>query len=137
MRISILKLFHWLPRIICILAILFVSMFAFDAFAPDLTIWQQFGDFLIHLIPSYILIAFLVIAWKWEFIGGIIFMMLGLGLSPFIFMLNHSRNQFSIGVSLGIVMMITLPFILTGILFIINYFLNKKECQKNQSEQKI
>lgn len=137
MRISILKLFHWLPRIICILAILFVSMFAFDAFVPDLTIWQQFGDFLIHLIPSYILIAFLVIAWKWEFIGGIIFMMLGLGLSPFIFMLNHSRNQFSIGVSLGIVMMITLPFILTGILFIINYFLKKKECQKNQSEQKI
>lgn len=132
MRMSILNLFHWLPRIICILAILFVSIFALDAFAPGLTIWHQLGAFLIHLIPSYTLIAFLVIAWKWELVGGIIFTILGVGLSPFIFMLNQSRNQFSIGTSFGIILMITFPFILTGVLFIISHMLKKKERQINK-----
>ena len=62
------KVLHWLPRIICILAILFVSMLALDSFAPGLTIWQQLGAFLMHLIPSFVLLVFLVIAWKWELI---------------------------------------------------------------------
>ena len=30
---SSLRLFHWIPRIICILAILFISLFAADSFA--------------------------------------------------------------------------------------------------------
>ena len=81
MKTSI-RVFHWLPRIICILALLFISMFAADSFAPGQTIWQQIGAFLIHLIPSFILLALLIAAWKWEFIGGIIFIIMGLGLSP-------------------------------------------------------
>lgn len=85
--------FHWLPRIICILAILFVSMFAADAFEPGLTIWQQLGAFVMHLIPSFILIAFLVLAWKWELVGGIVFLVIGLGLSPFVLNLNYNRNH--------------------------------------------
>jgi hypothetical protein len=35
MRASI-KLLHWLPRTLCMLAILFVSLFALDAFASGL-----------------------------------------------------------------------------------------------------
>ena len=71
------KFYHWLPRIICILAILFVSMFALDSFSPDLTLWQQIVGFLIHLIPSYILIALLLVAWKWEYVGGIVYTIFG------------------------------------------------------------
>ena len=72
MKTSI-RLIHWIPRVICILAILFISMFAADAFAPELTIWQQLGAFLMHLIPSFILLALLIVAWKWELIGGVDF----------------------------------------------------------------
>lgn len=124
MKISI-KIFHWSPRIICILAILFISMFAADSFAPGLTIWQQLGAFFIHLIPSFILVAVLILAWKWEKIGGIIFILIGLGLSPFIFQHNYEMNQ-SIGMSLGIILMITFPFIIAGILFIVSNFMKKK-----------
>jgi hypothetical protein len=124
MKTSI-RLFHWLPRIICIIAILFVSLFALDAFAPGLSIWQQLGGFIIHLIPSFVLLAFLIIAWKWELIGGIIFMLIGLGLSPFIFMLNYNRNH-SIGMSLGIILGITFPFVVVGIFFIVSHLLKKK-----------
>jgi hypothetical protein len=120
-----LRLFFWLPRVICILAILFISMFALDAFAPGLTIWQQLIDFLIHLIPSFVLIALLIVAWKWEYIGGIIFTVLGLGFSPFIYMQNYNRNH-SVGLCLLIVLMITFPFVVTGVLFILSHFLKKK-----------
>lgn len=128
MKMSI-RVFHWLPRIICILAILFVSLFAADAFAPGLTIWQQIGGFFIHLIPSFILLAFLIVAWKWELIGGIIIMVIGLVLSPFVFMLNYNRNH-SFWMSLGIILMITIPFVVVGILFIVSHSLKKKNIPK-------
>jgi hypothetical protein len=124
MKTSI-RVFHWLPRVICILAILFISMFAADAFAHGLTIWQQLGGFFMHLIPSFILLALLTVAWKWEYIGGIIFTVIGLGLSPFIFMHNYNMNN-SVGMSLGIILAITFPFVVVGILFIISHFMKKK-----------
>lgn len=133
MKTSI-KLFHWLPRILCILAILFVSMFAADAFAPGLTISQQISAFLMHLIPSYVLLVFLLVAWKWELIGGIIFTIIGVGLSPFIYLLNHNRNHFTVGGSLGIVLIITFPFVVVGILFLISHYLKKKDLLKTQGE---
>ena len=124
MKTSI-KVIHWLPRVICILAILFISMFAADAFSPGHTIWQQLGDFLIHLIPSFVLLGILVLAWKLEFIGGIIFIAIGLGLSPFVFIHNYNMNG-SIGESLGIILAITFPFIVVGVLFIVSHFMKKK-----------
>ena len=124
MKTSI-RVIHWLPRVICILAILFISMFAADAFAPVLTIWQQLGGFLMQLIPSFILLALLIVAWKWEYIGGIIFAVIGLGLSPFIFMHNYNMNH-SVVMSLGIILTITFPFVVVGILFIISHFMKKK-----------
>ena len=127
MKTSI-KIFSWLPRIFCILAILFISMFALDSFSPGHTIWQQLGTFFIHLIPTYVLIALLIVAWKWEKIGGIIFIVIGLALSPFVFMLNYNRTQ-SVWISLFIITIITLPFVVVGILFIISNNIKKKSLQ--------
>lgn len=120
-----IRVFHWLPRVICIVAILFVSLFAADAFESGLTIWQQLGDFFIHLIPSFILLVFLIIAWKCEKIGGIIFLVIGLVLSPIIFNHNYKMNH-SVGMSLGIILAITFPFVIVGVLFLVGHFLNKK-----------
>ena len=121
-----IKIFHWLPRLLCILAILFVSMFALDAFSPELSLWQQIGAFLIHLIPSFILLALLILAWKRELIGGIIFILIGLGLSPIVFSHNYRMNH-SVIMSIGIILTITIPFAIAGILFIISHFKKKKE----------
>ena len=121
-----IKLFHWLPRILCIMAILFISMFALDSFEKGLSIWQQLAQFLKHLIPSFILTAFLIVAWKWEMVGGMIFTLVGLIMSPFIFQLNHIRNGFSIAQSLNVVLIITVPFILVGILFLVSYYRKKQ-----------
>lgn len=71
------KTIYYLPRSLAILFIVFVSIFAFDAFEIGGSFWQKAGGFLIHLIPSYILIIATIVAWKKEFIGGIIFIILG------------------------------------------------------------
>ena len=123
------RIFQWLPRIICILAILFVSLFAADAFTPGLTIWKQLGGFFIQLIPSFILLAILIIVWKRELIGGIIFIVIGLAMSPFVFRMNYHRTH-SVGVSLVIILMITFPFIVVGILFLVSHFLKKRNLKQ-------
>ena len=120
------KILYWLPRILCILAILFISLFALDSFNPKLTIWQQIAAFLIHLIPSFILLGLLILAWKRELTGGIIFVIIGLVMSPFIFIHNFKMNH-SIGMSLGIILMITFPFVIVGILFILDHYRKKQD----------
>ncbi len=122
---NMIKLVHWLPRIICILAILFISIFALDAFEPGLTLWQQIGGFLIHLIPSFVLIIILLVAWRWELTGGMILIVLAVGLMPFIYSGNYANNH-SVWISLSIILSINFPFALAGVLFILSYYLKKK-----------
>lgn len=117
---SSMRILYWTPRILGILAILFLSMFALDAFNPALTIWQQIGGFLIHMIPSFILLGILAVAWKWELIGGLIFTLIGLAFSPVVYLLNYNRLH-SVKESLFVLLIITVPFILTGLLFILSY----------------
>jgi len=127
-----ISVFHWIPRIICILAILLLSMFALDSFAPGQTIWQQLGAFFIHLIPSFILLVLLIISWKWEYIGGVIFVVIGLGFSPIIFIHNYKMNH-SIWMSLSIILLITIPFIVAGILFIVSHWQKRKSADNKNS----
>ncbi len=51
--------------------ILFISMFALDVFEME----QWFLALIMHLIPSLVLIIITVIAWKWEFWGGILWVL--------------------------------------------------------------
>jgi prolipoprotein diacylglyceryltransferase len=107
-------------------------MFALDAFSPELTIWQQIGGFLIHLIPSYILLAMLIVAWKWEYSGGVTFTITGMAFCVAVFLLNHYRNHFSIPQSLVNALIIAFPFVIVGVLFIVS---SKKK--KGTPEEKI
>jgi len=121
-----LRIFYWLPRVLCILAIFFVSIFALDAFSPELSFWSQIGAFIVHLIPSFVLLILLILAWKKELIGGILFTIIGLGLTPIIFTHNYRMNH-SVFLSLGIILSITIPFVIVGILFIISHYMKKKK----------
>jgi len=120
------KILHWTPRVLCILAILFISLFALDAFNPKLTFWQQISDFIIHLIPSFVLLAILIVSWKRELVGGIFFLLIGIGFSPFLFKHNYAMNN-SVANSLVVVLLIAFPFVLVGVLFILNNIKKKKQ----------
>lgn len=68
------KFIYWLPRIFSILFIIFISLFALDAFLDP----QWFLSLVIHLIPTFVLIGATSIAWKYERLGGAIFLLIGL-----------------------------------------------------------
>ena len=93
------KILYWLPRVLAVLFIAFISMFALDVFGEP----QWFLALLMHLIPSFILIFLTAIAWKHEQLGGLLFIAGG------IFMLVSSRFESLI---------ISIPVIVIGILFL-------------------
>jgi hypothetical protein len=72
------KALYWTPRILTIIFILFLGMFAFDVFEGDASFVKKLGGFLIHLIPNFVLILILIVAWKHEWIGTIAFAMVGI-----------------------------------------------------------
>ena len=98
------KFIYWLPRILSILFILFISVFALDVFGEP----KWFLALLMHLIPSFILIILTIIAWKNEKLGGSIFIIIGF------FLLISSRFESLI---------ISIPAIVIGALFSVRKYL--------------
>lgn len=121
-----IRFFHWAPRILCIAAILFTSLFAFDSFEEGLSVKEQILGFLMHLLPQFALVILLIVAWKYELVGGIIFSMIGLVLSVFIFLHNYgiSGNEWW---AISTVALITFPFLIVGILFILSFKFKKEK----------
>ena len=73
MNKTIKKVLFWTPRIMGILFVLFLSLFSLDVFDMELGFWETLLAWLIHSIPSVVLLVSLVLAWKWEWIGALIF----------------------------------------------------------------
>ncbi len=72
------QILFWSPRALSILFAVFISIFAFDVFSEGYDFWKTLLAFAIHLIPSIIILLFLTIAWRWEWIGGIVFLILAI-----------------------------------------------------------
>jgi glucose-6-phosphate-specific signal transduction histidine kinase len=70
------RLLYWSPRILTIAFAIFLSLFALDVF-EEFHGWRRLTlAFLIHLAPALIVVAVLVAAWKWEWIGAVVFALL-------------------------------------------------------------
>jgi len=110
------KLF-WIPRVLAILFILFLSLFALDVFTGEVPLIQELGGFVIHLIPSFALIIVLIISWRKPLTGGIIFILLGL-VFTFYFRTYQALLNF---------LTISFPLIVIGALFIIFHILSEKK----------
>ena len=110
------KALYWTPRIITILAILFMMMFSFDVFGGNEPLSKKLLGFLMHNIPVLILIVVLVVAWKWEIVGGVLFIVAFIAAS--IFFRSFRGNPGSL--------VVIIPFLITGILFIVHRLLYRK-----------
>jgi hypothetical protein len=110
------KVVTWSPRILVILYIIFITLFAFDESVFSL-------PWFVHLMPTLILTLILVLTWRKPLSAGIIFLILGVGFT-FVFKTYETWLAFLI---------ISLPLILVGILFLLErIFLKKKK--KNHQE---
>jgi hypothetical protein len=68
----------WTPRALSIVFIAFLSLFALDVFDEHLGLWRTVLALTMHLIPSLVLIAALVLVWRWEWIGAALYAAAGL-----------------------------------------------------------
>jgi len=68
---------YWSPRVLTIAFIAFLSMFALDVFREVRGFREILLALAIHLIPSFMLIAVLLVAWRWEWIGAVVFALAG------------------------------------------------------------
>jgi len=126
------KIVYWAPRILSILFILFISMFALDIFGNGYTVWQTIVGLFMHLIPTWIMIIALVISWKHEIVGGIIFPLLGLfyiGLTTYSSMTGGIPWYLALSWS----MTIAVPAIFVGGLWMLNWFWLKKKWNAKKS----
>ena len=72
------RLFYWLPRVLSILFALFISIFALDVFGEGYSVGETIIALFMHLIPTFIVVIALLIAWHWERIGAALFLALAL-----------------------------------------------------------
>lgn len=99
----------WSPRVLSLLIAGFLSLFALDVFEEGRGFWETSLALMMHLIPTGIVLILLAIAWRWEWIGAVSFVALGL-LYAFL-ALPH----------LSWIAVISTPLLLVGSLFLLDW----------------
>jgi len=110
MKTPLKRLLFWTPRILCILFAGFLSIFAADVFGEGYGFWQTILALLIHLIPTWLVLMVLAVAWRWEWAGGTLL----IGLGAFYLIEFWGRFHWSA------YLCISGPLFLTGILFLLS-----------------
>jgi len=92
-------------------------MFAMDVFGEKLGFWKTLLALAMHLIPSFFMIIILILAWRWEWIGGIKF----IGLAIFYIVWSWGKFDWMAYV------FISGTASVVGALFFIGWFYKKKQ----------
>ncbi len=104
-----------IARIAAILFAIFISIFALDVFEEGVSLGQILIALFMHLVPTFVILFILWIAWKKPQIGGVLFILIGS--SYFLGAKNEHILTY---------LMIVGPPILIGLLFLAGYFTAKK-----------
>ncbi|MCJ7588413.1 MAG: hypothetical protein MUQ00_11015 [Candidatus Aminicenantes bacterium] len=127
---------RWVARILCILATVFIGMWALEAVEGKVGLGRQILGFLMAppFLMSVLLIIILIIAWKRELVGGILIALIGLATAAYVYISTYHRllhiaskgyRSVRTAQALNFSVMISLPLIIVGVLFIISYFLHR------------
>jgi hypothetical protein len=106
------KIIHWAPRIAAILIIIFVTLFSFDVFGGDASLLEQLGGFIMHNIPSIVLIVLLIFSWKRPVVGFVAFLA-----AAVLFVIFFVRSIFA----LSNLVLFVLPLLLVAFLFYVDW----------------
>jgi len=72
------RLAFWTPRALCLLFAAFTSLFALDVFGEGGGAGQVAVALFMHLLPTLFLLGILALSWRWEWVGGTLYLGLGL-----------------------------------------------------------
>ena len=68
------KIIHWAPRVASLLIIFFIGLFSLDVFGTGAPPLEVLGGFLIHNLPSIVMLVLLIFAWKRPVVGFVAFL---------------------------------------------------------------
>jgi hypothetical protein len=68
----------WAPRVLTIMFAGFLAMFALDVFGQHMGLGDTLVALFMHLLPPLTVLAVLALAWNREWIGAVLFAVLGL-----------------------------------------------------------
>ncbi len=88
-----MKNYLWIPRILSITFIIFISIFALDSFGTEAPLYQEIIGFIIHLIPSFVLIILLYVFWKKPLYCGLSYILIAI---LFTLVFSTYRNIYSL-----------------------------------------
>lgn len=86
-----------------------VSLFAMDAFNEDLGFWKTLAALAVHLVPTLFILAVILVAWKYEWLGAFVFLLLGV-----LYVGSRQADALTYLVIAG-------PLFLTGTLFLFSW----------------
>lgn len=67
------SLLRWSPRVLAIAFTLFISLFALDAFEGQVGFREKAVALFMHLLPTFICVAAIALAWRREWLGALLF----------------------------------------------------------------
>jgi hypothetical protein len=105
---------HFLPRILSVLLVGLMIVLALDAFVGGQTTLDTMRAFGLHLIPAGIVLAIALLAWRWEWAGGVLFFALAVGYC----LLADGRVSW--------MLVIAAPLVVTGALFLWSWQLSHR-----------
>jgi len=106
----------WAPRVLSIAYIAFLSLFALDVFGEEHGFWRILLALTMHLIPTFVLIVALLLAWRWEWVGAILYA--GAGMLYVIWVL---QRPLSAAIRLNWILAIAGPALVVAALFLANW----------------
>ncbi len=106
MKLTGKDIFLWTPRVLGVLFAAFLGLFTFDVFDPALRWWEVPIAWLIHMVPTVIVVVALVIAWRRPFVGSVLFFAFGLAF----FLMSGGESW-----------IITIPLLIIGGSFLISW----------------
>ncbi len=106
---------YWAPRVLTILLAALFSIFALDVFGMHLGIWGTIVGLFMHLVPTWLVLIILALAWRTEWLGAIAY----IGLALWYFVWAWERMHWSA------IAIISGSLLLIGLLFLANWVLRR------------
>jgi hypothetical protein len=106
----------WMPRIVSLGYIAFFCLFALVVSGDSYSYWRTIIDFIHHLVPALVLSVGLILAWRWEWIGTVLYSATGI-----IFIVAVFPLPISVNLKLNWILTVAGPAFLVSGLFLANW----------------
>lgn len=103
------RLLFWLPRGLCVLFAAFISLFALDVFGEGYSPGETLVALFMHLLPTFVILLALAIAWRRDLVGALLFAALGVA---FVIFFDNRPNWLTYLIVAGPLFLISALFLL-------------------------